>query len=236
MKKHSRQSMNLTPFSELSRYKRRDAFIQLRSKIKRHRHSENFYGWSRLTEPGRSAFFNQDVQVYFLGLDGHTIWNACVSTASRQYWNIVSDIASNKACELRPDRDFNFRDRFIPVYDPSGRLKHYSMREDEPHPEFGDRTRLDWMCDYESELIKSDTGNTAPVFEEFRIEPGFEYGTGLDATLDVPDITADALEAMIVRWRALGEKPWRSDTPVPHTRLPIDTFLNLAKTQESHKL
>jgi hypothetical protein len=232
MKKHSRQFMNFTSFDELSPYKRRDAYIKLRSKIKRNPHGENFCGWSEHMEPGRPLLYNQVVQIYFLGLDGRTIWNAYVFTATRRYWDDISEIAFNKAWELRPSRDTKVRDGFIPVYDSSGRLKHYVMAEEKTHPEFGDRTRFDWMRDYESQLIKNDTGNTAPIFEEFRIEPGFEYGTGLYVTLDVPSLTNAVLEAMIVRWQTLGEKPWQSTTPVPHAHLPKDTFNNLATEQK----
>jgi hypothetical protein len=232
MKKHSRQFMNFTPFDELPPRKRRDAYIKLRSKIKCNQHGETFKGWSEFIEPGRPLLYNQDVQVQFLGLDGRTIWNAYVFTATRQYWWAIGEIASNKAWELRPEPRTKIRDSLIPEYDSSGRLKYYSMKEDPPYPEFGDRTRFDWKQDYESQLIKNDMGDTAPIFEEFRIEPGFEYGTGLYVTLDVPSLTNAVIETMIARWQTLGEKPWKSDTPVPHANLPKDTFHNLATEQK----
>jgi hypothetical protein len=93
-------------------------------------------------------------------------------------------------------------------------------------------TRGQFTQEYESELIHNDRGSVAPVFEEFRIEPGFEYGIGLYATMDAPTITVDALESMIAKFRAMGEKPWKSEAPVPHERLPRDTFINLAKAQK----
>ncbi len=229
-----RKFLNFTPFSELSRHKQRDEFIKLRWKIKNKKHGENFYGWSPLMEPGRPGFFNQEVQIYFLGLDGHTIWNAFVCTAMYAYWGNISELASNKAWELAPEKNTRLRDDFIPQYDGSGRLKHYILKEEQPHPALGNKTKGDFMREYESELIKSDTGNTAPVFEEFRIEPGFEYGTGLYATIDVPEITVDALEGMIAKFRALGEKPWKSEAPVPREKLPRDTFQSLAKAISSN--
>ena len=224
--------LDFTPFSELSRHKQRDEFIKLRQKIKNKKHGENFYGWSPLTEPGRPALYNQEVQIYFPGLDGHTIWNAYVFTAAYAYWGNISEIVSNKAWELAPEKSRRLLDDLIPQYDASGRFKHYIMKEESPHPALGNKTRGEFMQEYESELIRNDTGNTAPVFEEFRIEPGFEYGIGLYATIDVPTITVDALESMIAKFRAMGEKPWKSETPVPHDRLPRDTFLNLIKAQK----
>lgn len=92
------------------------------------------------------------------------------------------------------------------------------------------------MQEYESELIRNDTGTTAPVFEEFRIEPGFEYGIGLYVTIDVPTITVDALESMIAKFRTLGEKPWQCETPVPHERLPRDTFHGMVKIEQANAL
>jgi hypothetical protein len=188
--------LDFTPFSKLSRHKQRDEFIKLRQKIKNKKHGENFYGWSPLAEPGRPALYNQEVQIYFLGLDGRTIWNAYVFTAAYAYWGNISEIASNKAWELAPEKNRRLLDDLIPQYDSSGRLKHYIMKEELPHPALGNKTRGEFMQEYESELIRHDTGEIAPVFEEFRIEPGFEYGIGLYATIDVPTITVDALESM----------------------------------------
>lgn len=224
--------LNFTSFSELSRHKQRDEFIKLRQKIKNKRHGETFYGWSPMMEPGRPALYNQEVQIYFLGLDGHTIWNAYVFTAAYAYWGNISEIASNKAWELAPERNRRILDDLIPQYDASGRLKHYLMKEESPHPALGNRTRSDFLREYESQLISNDTGNTAPVFEEFRIEPGFEYGIGLYATIDVPTITVGVLEFMIAKFRAMGETSWKSETPVPYERLPRDTFHRLVNAHE----
>jgi hypothetical protein len=221
------------PFSELSRHKQRDLYIRVRGKIKNHKkkYSEHFLSTTVLDEPGRPAFFDQYATFHFLGLDGHTIWNTYLFSANHRYWSEIGDLASQKANELlpaRPVRDFKVKDMFIPIYDASGRLDHYVMRKDEEHAELGGKTRNEFTREYESQLIQEDTGNTAPVYEEFRIEPGFEYGIGLYMTVDAPTITIEVMEAAIAKFRANGEKPWKSNTPVPHAHLPKDTFEALA--------
>jgi hypothetical protein len=218
------------PFSELSRHKQRDLYIRLRGKINhsKNRYSKNFLSTIVLDEPNRPALFDQYATFYFLGLDGHTIWSTYLFSANREYWHSIDELASQKASELRPERDFKFKDWLIPVYDANGKKTHAVMREQKPHPEFGNKTRSQFTDEYAGKLIREDTGKTAPVYEEFRIEPGFEYGVGLYITIDAPTINIDTIETAIARFRALGETPWKSSMPVPHAHLPKDTFANLA--------
>jgi hypothetical protein len=221
------------PYAKLSKHKQRDAYIKLRSTIKRtqSQYGKNFTS-RYVFEDGRPAICNQDFDFYFLGLDGHTIWNAYLATASHGYWDKISELSRAKADEIKPPREFNIRETFIPVYDASGRLKHYTMELEKPAPEFGNRTRYEWMRDYESELIKADIGTAAPVHEYFHFDYSYKYGIGLHAVLDVPEVNAAAIEGMIEKFRAMGEKPWKSATPVPYANLPKDTFHNLATEQK----
>lgn len=227
-----RLNPKFTPFAKLSKHKQRDAYIKMRGEIKR---TQNQYGknfTSRyLFEPERPAICNQDFDFFFLGLDGHTIWDATLTSAKHEYWVKMEQMASDKADELKPKSDFNIRDIFIPVYDSSGRLKHYTMetKKEEPSPEYGDRTRYEFERYYEAELIRNDTGNTAPVYEYFRVDTRYKCGIGLHAVLDLPEINAETIEGMIAKFRAMGEKPWHSDVPVPHSNMPKDSFLNLTK-------
>jgi hypothetical protein len=222
-----------TPFAKLSKHKQRDAYIKLRGEIKR---TQSEYGQNftsrYLFEPERPTIYNQDFEFYFLGLDGHTIWNASLTSATHDYEVKISEIASNKSYELKSTSESNFQDRFIPVYDSIGRLKHYTMEPEKPSPEFGDRTRYEWMRDYESDLIKNDTGSTAPVYEYIHFDTSYKYGIGLHAVLDLPEVNAETIEGMIARFRAMGEKEWQSDTPVPHSRMPKDTFSKIVSTQK----
>lgn len=225
-------------FSELSQHKKRDLYIRLRGKINhpKNRYSKNFLSTIVLDEPNRPALFDRNATFYFLGLDGHTIWNAYLFSASDRYWHEISDLACKKADELRPERDFRFKDLLIPVYDADGKKSGYTMREQKSHHEFGNKTRREFTGEYEAQLIREDTGHTVQVYEEFRIEKGFEYGVGLYITLDAPTINIEAIETAIARFRALGEKPWKSSTPVPHAHLPKKTFEVLFREYEEDRM
>ncbi len=51
--------------------------------------------------------------------------------------------------------------------------------------------------------------------------------------MDVPEINREAIESMIAKFRAMGERSWKSDVPVSRDRLPRDTQLNLARSDGS---
>lgn len=223
-----------TPFSKLSRHKQRDLYVRLRAKIKStaSQYGQNFTSHLLLNEPGRPALFNQWFDFYFLGLDGVTIWNAALCTANQAYWDAISDLAFAEADRLCPknDDDFNIKDWLIPVYDKiTGKKLHYLMREPEIKAELGNQTLHQFVEDYSSQLIRADTGETAPVFESFRIDKGYQYGIGLHGVMDTAEINAAAIETMIEKFRSVGEQNWSSSIPVERSKLPKDTFLVLAE-------
>jgi hypothetical protein len=241
MKRVARALGGFIPFSSLSRHKQRDEYIRLRTKIARTRRKidQEFTNDLGLDEPGRPAFYNQWSQFYFLGLDGHTIWNTYLYTASHKYWGEISSLAHNEADRLNPrdtDRPKGIKHLFIPVYDASGRKLHYTMRKEEPVAAFRNKTRHEFMREYEAKLIHEDTGSTAPIFEELDIVRNYEYGIGIQAIVDAPSITHEVIAALVAKFRAGGEKAWRSEHPVPHDHLPKDTFINLATLmKETHE-
>jgi hypothetical protein len=223
-----------TPFSKLSRHKQRDLYVRLRAKIKSSasQYGQNFTSCLLLNEPDRPALYNQWFDFYFLGLDGVTIWNAVLCTANQAYWDAISDLAFTEADRLCPKNhdDFNIKDWLIPVYDKvTGKKLHYLMREPEVKAELGNQTLSQFVENYSSKLIREDTSETAPVFESFRIDKGYQYGIGLHAVMDTPEINAAAIETMIEKFRAIGEQNWESHVPVERSKLPNDTLLVLTK-------
>lgn len=222
-----------TPFSELPRSKQCDEYLNLHAKIKKHQdqNGPNFWCDCKLHEEDRPALYDQIMQFQFLGNDGYTIWNAILSTAARDYWERISELACDAADAALTPEDKAKHNEFMkdrnwltPNYSAQGRVLNYSMRKEEPYASHGTRTRHDWMAEYEENLIKNDTGTTAPVYESFHIDPEFEYGIGLYTVMDVDTINATTIETMIAKFRAIGEKDWQADTPVPHARLPKKTF------------
>ncbi|MEY3881679.1 MAG: hypothetical protein RIQ94_2475 [Pseudomonadota bacterium] len=223
-----------TPFSKLSRHKQRDLYVKLRGKIKKTAsdYGQNFTSHLILNEPDRPAFFNQWFDFYFLGLDGVTIWNTVLYTANEAYWDAISDLAFEEVDRLRPktEEDFDLDSFLIPVYDKTtGKKLHYTMKEPEKEPALNNLTLSEFVDDYSSKLIREDTGDTAPIFESFKIDKTYRYGIGLFAIVDAPNINAETIEAMITKFHSIGEQNWKNPTPVDRSKLPSDTFQVLAK-------
>jgi len=230
-----------TPFSKLSLHKKRDLYVRLRNKIKQRAqdYGQNFTSHLVLNEPGRPSIFNQWFDFYFLGLDGVTIWNTVLYTASEAYWNAIKDLAFEESYRICPENkdDTDLGRLFIPVYDEvTGKKLHYIMREPAVKPALGSRTRSQFVEDYGSKLIHEDTGDTAPVFESFTIDASYRYGIGLVAIVDALEINAETIESMIEKFRSIGEQNWKNPTPVDRSRLPADTFKALAKQQVKNTL
>lgn len=208
--------------------------MRLRGKIKKTAsdYGQNFTSRLILNESERPTLFNQWFDFYFLGLDGITIWNAVLYTANQAYWNAIRDLAFEESYRLCPKENDDFGlDKFlIPVYDKvTGKKLHYIMRESETIPELGNRTRSQFVSDYSSKLIHKDAGKTAPIFESFETDTSYRYGIGLYAIVDAPEINAEAIEAMIAKFRSVGERDWENHNPIDRSRLPTDTFEVLAK-------
>jgi hypothetical protein len=187
-----------------------------------------------LDESGRPDICNQDFEFYFLGLDGHTIWNCHLETAASDYWEKIDALAFEKSWELYSEDDaLRVRDGFIPVYcDTSGRLLHYTMRGQPNRPEFGGKTRSEFVDEYATKLIREDVGDTAPIFPRFEIHKDYAYGLGLHAVLDLPVINREVIEAMITHFQSFGEQAWQDVKPVERCNLPTQTFGTLINLHE----
>jgi hypothetical protein len=175
-------------------------------------------------------------KILSLGLDGRTIWNCHLETAANDYWEKIDALAFEKSWELYSEDDaLGVRDGFIPVYcSASGRLLHYTMPEPLKRPEFGGKTRSEFVNEYAEKLIREDTGNAIPIFPRFEIHKDYAYGLGLHAVLDVPVISRETIEAMITHFQSFGEQAWQDVKPVERCKLPTQTFEALLKQDEKN--
>src|SRR4051794_30470575 len=101
MKKRS--PFNFTPFAELPRRQRRNLYVSLRWTIKQEadKYGGKFTTHLILDEPGRPSLYKQWFDdVFFLGADEVTIWNATICTATYEFWNKTSSLASKRAFSL----------------------------------------------------------------------------------------------------------------------------------------
>lgn len=224
------KNKKFTPFSKLSRHKKRDLYIKLRGNIKKTAsdYGQNFTSHLVLKEEGRPSCYNQWFDLFFLGLDGVTIWNAVLYTANNAYWDAIENLAYEESYRLCPRKEKD-DDFFIPVYNNvTGKLLHYTIKESEIEPELNNITRSQFLEEYSSKLISEDTGDTAPIFESFKIDKKYYYGIGLYAVIDAPEINSETIEAMIVKFRAIGEQDWKSTAPIDRSKLPTENFSGVA--------
>jgi hypothetical protein len=213
-----------TPYCHLPRRKQRDSFIRLRQKI---RNKSSIYGGqftSRhiLDEPGRPALYNQWADVYFLGSDGLTIWNAAIVTAVREFWDTAEDMAHTKAWEmLTPEEQSAEAEmKFEPVWIKGKPMYQLLEKTDIVYEKLGGLTYRDYQKKLTEEIIQNEPPE---VFESFATDRSYRYGVGLNMVIHVSEINRITIEEAIRRFREVGETDWRAAEPVPRTELPFES-------------
>jgi hypothetical protein len=90
------------PFCRTATPPRRNLYVSLRWTITQEadKYGGKFTTHLMLDEPGRPKLYKQSFDVLFLGSDGHTIWNATISTATDAFWSKTSQLASERAFSL----------------------------------------------------------------------------------------------------------------------------------------
>lgn len=136
------------------------------------------------------------LDVYFLGLRKPLFYNATLQTTRHAYKELVWDRAWDLSFEVAPT------EHDLPVWegvykDPATGRYITSAREPHRYPELGGLTRLDWV--YGQLAAIADRGETS-VMEGWSLHRGYHSGIGLHATLDVPSLTVEAVNAFIDRF------------------------------------
>jgi hypothetical protein len=209
------------PYQHLSRHKQRDNFIRLRQKI---RNDTSVYGGQFtsdhvLDEPGRPALYNQWADIYFLGSDGLTIWNATILTAAREFWDVVEEMAHTRAWEiLTPEEQFAETDiKFEPVCTKGQRMYQMVKRPKLIYEKYDGLSYHEYQDKLVDEIIQSEPPE---IFESFTADRFFCYGTGLDIVIHSDEINKATIEEAIRRFREVGETDWRAAKAVPRGELP----------------
>jgi hypothetical protein len=180
-----------TPFQELSRRNRKGAYMRIQNRIQRaapvlggkfsthqYMHGEN--GW---------------IDAHFLGTTPPVSYSLALQTTLCEYKELVKSRAWELSYDLAPERELPLFDGA--VKDP--KTGHYVSRQREPlrYPELGNMTRLQW-CEAQHQNI-ADSG-TIHVFERWTLHHDYHHGIGLHATIDVPVLTIEAVNAFIDRF------------------------------------
>ncbi|QRZ12840.1 hypothetical protein JWJ88_09560 [Paracoccus methylovorus] len=225
MARFSKGRRSQLPFGELSRRRQRDAFVQLRWRIVRDtpRYGGMFTSHQLLDEPGRPDIYNQWFDFLFLGMDGHTIWNAEIITGQMAFWDQVSELAWEQTQSLLTEAEFEAEFRWKTVQVPSvrGQKMHRVI-----FPEPRRYVSLDGLTVREhqertaSQILKDSPPD---IYESFEIDRSYSYGVGLHMVVDAPVIDQGIIERAVHTFRDRGEGEWVSTVPIPRNHLPMQT-------------
>lgn len=214
-----------TPFAELPRRKRRNLYVSLRWKIMQEgsQYGGKFTTHLMLDEPGRPQLYRQWFEVYFLGTDGITIWNAMICTATFEFWNKTSSLAFDRASSLLTGEQLKEKCGLKfegPFYEDGEKYYTLPERSESTYDCFDGLTWSEYKKKSAQEIIEKEP---PVIYESFQTDPSYEYGIGLRAIVQADEINRDVIEATIDRFRQVGEKDWQSPHPVPRETLPFET-------------
>ena len=194
-----------TPFQDRSRRNRKRAFMKIQNRIRRaapvlggkfttHTYMHGTNGW---------------IDAHFLGTKPPVSYSLALQTTISEYKELVRNRAWELSDELAPERDLPLFDGA--VKDPKTGNYGDHRREPVRYPQLQNMTRLEW-CEAQHQKI-ADSGDIH-VFEKWTLHPDYHSGMGLHATIDVPVLTIEAVNAFIERF-LLTEANFLD--PTPHT-------------------
>jgi len=198
---------------QLSRRKQRENYIRFRQRI---RDLSAIYGGQYISphyidEPAQSPEENQWADIYFLGSDKVTVWNATILTAANAFWGNVETIVIRKLSELLPSDEIDAEFR---------RLNRYENRNKPPtkYEMLGGLAIMDYLDKAEEEIILNDP---PVIYELFSTDRTYYDGIGLHMIINVSEINRLTIEDAIYRFRQIGETDWKAAEPVPRNQLPM---------------
>lgn len=198
---------NRTPFHKRSCKARKLAYIRMKNNIRRAAPLLGGLFYTHDYVHGQNGW----VDIYFLGKAKGVFYNVTLQTARYEYKEEVSQAAWDAADALVPHRFNLFEDA---KKDPV--TGHWVSN---PKPEgsldaFGGLTRWDWIRGEEARIADA---RTVKVHARVELDRDYAHGIGLHATIDVPFLTVDAINAFIRDFLARGEKAWRDDNALSYS-------------------
>jgi len=195
-----RRSTKRTPFSSLSRRNKKLKYNRVRNRILR---AAPVLGGKFITHAymhGENGWIDAD----FLGKKPFVIYGLTLLTTRCEYSDLVSDRVWDMSFEVVPDVEFDA----LNIKQACGYITN--MGRQIP-PELGNMTRGAWAR--KKEQTVADSGEIQ-VFERCTLHHNYHSCIGLRATLDVPFLTIEAVNAFIDRF-LLKESAFSGT--VPHT-------------------
>ena len=196
----------------LPRHKRRDAVVRMGWKIANQPEGCPFWTDHLLIDPQDPERIHNWVDVYFLGADRFTFWNAEIVTLRLARQDEVEGRSFKAAYaqlnEQEIAREFAIETVAVPRTRPGQmRTRQWVQRPVQRYPQFEGRSFTEECLRLEANFLASDPPE---VTERFEIDPSYAYGIGLHAVVDEPTLDRAAIERCIERFRKLGEREWRA--------------------------
>jgi hypothetical protein len=200
------------PFVALPRHKRRNVVVRLGWKIARQTDGQTFWTDHLLEDPEDPHHTHRWVDVYFLGADRFTLWNAEFVTTALAAEDEISERSFQAAyAQLSPEEianEFAMEWETVPRKHPGAmRAKRMVFRPARHYPQFDGRTFAE-----ECDRLEAHYMATSPpvIAERFVIDRSYAYGIGLHAVVAEDNLDRAAIERTIQRFRELGEKDWNA--------------------------
>lgn len=198
------------PFVELPRHKRRDAVVRLGWKIARQADGPGFWTDHLLEDPDDPHRIHSWVDVYFLGADPFTLWNAEFITTQQAVEDEIGERAFNavyaglSAEEI--EREFAMEWKAVPRKRPGAmRMREWVQQPDKHYPQFDGRSFRQECDRLEAHYRATEPSATG---ERFVTDRGYVYGIGLHAVVREATLDCTAIERTIQRFRDIGERDW----------------------------
>lgn len=207
------------PFTNLSSHKKRDLFVRMRWQIKRDTQifGGMFTSYHYIPEPGSRI---QDADFSFCGTDGLTIWKASIMTATQAFLWAVRDMAFARADGMLTPEERHIENG-VQCWELSGEngVKCLGMGDEKgiAYEKFGNLSYFDYVDKLEDEIIRD---NPPAVYESFSTDFSYQHGIGLKIVISADEINRFTIEEAIRHFQKLGERNWRSGSPVPVDTLP----------------
>ena len=149
------------------------------------------------------------IDAHFLGTKPPISYSLLLQTTTCEYRELVQSRAWDMSYELAPERELPLFDSA--VKDP--KTGHIVRLRSEPllYPELENMTRLQWSKAQQQKI--ADSGDIQ-VFEKWTLHHDYHRGVGLHATIDVPFLTIEAINAFIDRFLMTETNFF---DPTPHT-------------------
>ena len=194
-----------TPFNQLPRRSQKKAFSWVKNGIKR---ASPVLG-GKFTTHDYMHGNNYWLDAHFVGTKPPVFYSLALQTTIFEYKELVGNRAWELSYELAPERELLLFDSSIKDHKTGNVVS--SFREPYRYPELENMTRLQWA---EAQHQKIADSGDIHVFENWTLHHDYRDGIGLHATIDVPVLTIEAVNAFVDRF-LMVEANFLD--PTPHT-------------------